>query len=397
MASPEAEKALSRARIHLMSREETTFFSVVCLSLVHMWCNKIPTACTNGLNIRYNEAFFMACKPAERVGLILHEVLHVIFQHMLRIGDRAHKRWNRACDYVINLIIIDAGFRLPEGALISEDYRGMSAEEVYELLDDNDDEDCWDDLIPGDGTPIDEVKDKIDDIIVQAAQQAEAAGDSPSSIPGDIRRYIDKLTNPEIPWHRVLAGFYRRLAKTEYRFTKPNRRFFTQGILMPSLCGEKLEKGAVSIDVSGSVEQYQFDSFISETAAILKDQQPDVLHFLQWDTRITRRDDITCVRDLSKIEIVGGGGTNIKPLLEYANEENPDWLLVFTDGHFDMPDLRPKCPIIWVVHSNPGWKAPFGKTIHFNFKEKEQAAWYPCPSSPTRRHNSCSHWPSWPA
>jgi predicted metal-dependent peptidase len=50
-------------------------------------------------------------------------------------------------------------------------------------------------------------------------------------------------------------------------------------------------------------------------------------------------------------------------------ENKPDWLVIFTDGCFNFPSIRPKCPVIWIIHRNPGWKAPFGKTIHIEFEQ----------------------------
>jgi predicted metal-dependent peptidase len=370
--SPEANKALSKARIQLMSKEDTTFFSAVCLSLVHEWNNNIPTAATDGLRIMYNEKFFMDCAPAERVGLMLHEVLHVVFTHMLRRGDRNPKKFNRAADYAINLIIDKAGFKLPQGGLLDYQYDGMSAEQIYELLDDEEDDNCWDDLIEGVGNPQD-VQSQVDDIVMSAAQQAQAAGDKPGSIPAEIERRLERLRNPQVPWTAILRGFFTKLAKVDYSFRKPNRRFFPQGILMPTMTGEKLEKGAVAVDTSGSVDQHMFNEFVSETANIIRGQEPEVLHFLQFDTRVVARDDIETIRDLTKIKLKGGGGTHIDPVMQWAKDENPNWLIVFTDGYYSDPQIKPKCPVIWVIYDNPKYKAPFGKTIHYTVRE-EQAA-----------------------
>jgi predicted metal-dependent peptidase len=372
MSSPEANKALSKAKIHLMSSPDATFFSVICCNLLHVWDTKLPTAATDGIRILYNEKFFLDCEPAQRVGLILHEILHVVFSHMLRVGSRNHQKFNRAADYAINIIIDKAGFKLPEGALLDYQYDGMSAEQIYDLLDDEEDENCWDDLITGAGNgPSKEIQDKIDDLVIQAAQASEQAGDSEGSIPGDVRRYIKDLTHPNVPWNSILRSFFTKLAKIDYSFVKPNRRFFSQGILMPSLVGEKLCKGAVAVDVSGSVCIDQFNHFVSETAAIIKGQNPEVLHFLQFDTRITAQNDLKSLKDLKTIEFTGCGGTNIEPVMEWAKENNPNWLIVFTDGYYSEPKIKPKCPVIWVIYENPNFKAPFGKTIHYTFKENK--------------------------
>ena len=44
------------------------------------------------------------------------------------------RRWNIACDYAINPLLVEAGFELPEGALLDPAYAGLSAEDIYARL-----------------------------------------------------------------------------------------------------------------------------------------------------------------------------------------------------------------------------------------------------------------------
>ena len=147
------------------------------------------------------------------------------------------------------------------------------------------------DVMPGSGASGAD-KAALDDLLVRAAQQSTMAGDAPGSIPGDLERLVHKLTNPVVPWNRILAGFFTKLSKVDYSFRKPNRRFFTQGILMPSMTGEKLCRGAIGVDTSGSILDEPFQDFVSEAAAIVRNQNPEMLHFIQFDTRIKRIDVI---------------------------------------------------------------------------------------------------------
>ena len=50
-------------------------------------------------------------------------------------SGRDPKRWNMACDYAINPLLIDAGLNLPEGVLLDNRFRGMSAERIYNLIE----------------------------------------------------------------------------------------------------------------------------------------------------------------------------------------------------------------------------------------------------------------------
>lgn len=89
---------------------------------------------TNGVSLFYNPDFIEACTTNELIGAIAHEVYHCALQHNLRIKGRDLKRWNAACDYAINPLLIQAGFVLPEGVLIDPAFQGMSAEEIYTRL-----------------------------------------------------------------------------------------------------------------------------------------------------------------------------------------------------------------------------------------------------------------------
>ena len=77
-------------------------------------------------------------RDAERpklIGTLAHEVLHPALQHHTRRGDRDRKRWNMACDFAINPLLLDAGLTLPKDVLIDHRFRGMSAERIYNLIE----------------------------------------------------------------------------------------------------------------------------------------------------------------------------------------------------------------------------------------------------------------------
>tara|TARA_R110000737_G_scaffold350027_2_gene387837 strand:- start:1035 stop:2156 length:1122 start_codon:yes stop_codon:yes gene_type:complete len=364
--SAEIDKLLSKAKVHLMSKPDATFFTVVCLSLVHKWSEDVPTAATNGTTVLYNADFFSSLSPEERVGLILHETLHVVFQHMLRLGDKDPRKWNRAADYAINLIIVIAGFKLPEGALLDFKYQNMSAEHIYTLLPDDPEESKFDsDIQYTDEIEQLSVQSQIDEILVQASTQSAASGDSYGSIPASIQRYVDNLVNPQVPWHRILSAYFSQLKKSEYSYRKPNRRYLPTHIL-PTLVGESLCNGAVAVDASGSVNDSMFSQFVNETSGIIRKQRPDELHFLQFTSELVGEPEkITSLSDLKNLKFAGRGGTAIDPVMEWAKENKPNWLVVFTDGHYKQPEINPKVPVIWVIYEYPEFTAPFGKTIHY--------------------------------
>lgn len=382
--SRELDRALVKAKIGIMTKENTVFWSTVCMGLNHHFSDQVPTAGTDGIAVKYSPQFFMeGCKNNEqRTGLVFHELGHVVFQHVQRRGERDHKLYNIAGDHVINLLGDDAGFTFPDGAYMDEKYKGWSTEQIYDdLIQDPppDVEDFICDLDPDGGdSPSNEdgkstgslgntQQQAIDDLLVRGVMAAQAA-DQPGSIPGEIRRYVERLINPPIPWDSILRQFMTRFDQSRYNYKTPNRRFFPH-VFVPKRKSKALGKITMAVDASASVSDEEFATYVAGADAVLKRFKPSSMEFLQFTTRITGRAEIKTPRDLANLKFVGKGGTSVYPVMEYAAEEKPAVLLLFSDGHFKEPKINPGIPVVWIIHNNKRFTAPFGKVIHFNMTE----------------------------
>ena len=373
----EAEQALSITKVNLMVNPNAVFFAAICMQLQHSINDAIKTARTNGLWIQYSTQFFMSLSKAERTGLMLHEILHVAFFHVARCGDRDPEMWNEACDYVINIIIVDNGFTLPPKGLLDFQYRDMSPEAIYDLLAAMPPEDRpklpMGDLEEGEVGSESEaaseaLKAQIDNILIQATIQAQDANMAPGSIPGELARYIDKLLNPIVPWHRLLKRYMTSRAQRGTTLRRPNKRFFPQDLL-PSRYSVQMCDIAASVDVSGSTTEDAFAHYCAESLQILKSMKPKKMTFIQFDTELKPVVTLKTLADFGRVKFTGYGGTDINPLMEWAAKNKPALLLVFTDGYFDPSRTDPKVPVIWIIDSNPDFKPDFGKVIHFNFSD----------------------------
>jgi len=91
-------------------------------------------AWTNGKQVGYNPAYVDELTVKKTMGVIVHEVFHPMMKHHLRIENKDHELWNRACDYAINPLIIKYGFELPDNILLDERFNGMNAEQIYTIL-----------------------------------------------------------------------------------------------------------------------------------------------------------------------------------------------------------------------------------------------------------------------
>jgi len=365
----EAQLALSKTKVQLMLIPDSVFFTTLAYSLKQSFDDSIPTAATNGTVIKYNTKFFIDLNPDQRIFLMLHEAMHCAYLHMIRGAGRDKHIFNIACDHVINLQLIERGFKMPQGGYADRVYTGMSADEVYNILIqlpkpppmpmDGDLQDCE--------QPTELVEQEMQDVLMRAALQSQMANEKPGAIPGEIQIFLNKLLAPKLPWHRILQKYLLTFAKNDFTFRKPNRRFFPQYHL-PSLYSEQLIDIAIAVDISGSVTDENFLRFVSETHNVMKMMKPEKITLVQFDTEIQSVTQLRNVRDLKEVDFVGRGGTDIQPVLNWANENKPQLLLVFTDGYFNFYDVTTKTRTLWLIHDNQKFTAPFGKVIHYSME-----------------------------
>jgi predicted metal-dependent peptidase len=374
-------RALDKAKVALMSKPDSVFYCEVAFSLKYIWDNSIPTACTNGIEMRINPAFFMQWNQEQRLGLILHETMHVGYMHPIRRGDRDHKIYNMAADYVINLVIRDRGYQLPDGGLYDPKYRGMSSEQVYDLLIQEQKSNpqkfekdfsggFMDDLsAPPEGVTPEEVEVQIEQTLVRAAIRSEQEKDKPGTIPGDIQLLINKLLKPKLPWHRILQKWLNTFAKNDYSWKKPNRRFQPDHYL-PSLYSINLMDLVIAVDISGSVSEMEFQTFVSEVASIFKMMKPKKITLIQFDTEIKEISTIHSIQELVQVDFHGRGGTDILELVDWVNQFKPQLTMVFSDGEFETKYASSKQQFLWMIHNdrNKYFEAPFGKTIFYTIE-----------------------------
>lgn len=363
----ELTKIINKAKIGAMM-EGAVFLSTILFSLKQSWCDTIPTADVDGVSIRINPDWFMGLTERARIGLLCHEAWHVALQHMLRIGSRDHKKWNKAGDYVINLILTDAGYELPPKGLLDQQFRGMSTAEVYDLLPDmpeNESYDCDIKLTPDLSTVEEqELEVTVTNIIMKAMKQSEMQGEDPGNIPNEITRKIDNLINPVLPWNDILQRFLNERVKEDYTWSRPNRRFAPE-FYLPSQDSEALAHITIAIDTSGSVSDAQFIEFLSEINYIHEVMKPKKITVIDFDTSIKEIHEIEEGDTVSKIKFKGYGGTDVKPVIEWAVENKPTVLLIFTDGGFRAYEPDINFDLMWIIYGNKRFKSNIGEVVFY--------------------------------
>jgi len=366
MENKTVEDYLRHAKIELMTK--SVFLSTICLSLKHSFSDALPTAGTDGMSIIYNPEFFKDLTAPERAGLLAHEVWHVAFNHFARVNGRDKRTWNLAGDYVINYMLIEAGYSLPKGGLYDKRFKDMSTEEVYDIIktEDEDDQgrgDFLEDLLDApDGTKEADVFDRVTDIIIQAQIQSKAAGKEHGEIPGEISRAIDELINPKLPWNQLLTRFLTNMIKDDYTWTRPNRRFFPQHYL-PSQHSPTIGDIVVAIDTSGSVTDEDLLEMLSEIQDIRDIYKPESLKIIDCDWEIHNVFAVDKHDNILDLKFTGGGGTSFDPVIKYCDAHQPQLLIYFTDLYAEELNEETSYPIMWICNSEHE-PAPYGETIY---------------------------------
>ena len=363
------ESKLLKAKIELMSR--SPFISTIALSLRHIITDKCTTADVCGTTVRYNPTFLEKQSVIQFAGLMAHECWHVAFQHLARRGNRDPLVWNAAADYVINFMLIKAGFEIPKEGLLDSKYdEEWTTDTVYEdLMKDKQDYSCimldLNDEGEGKGDSSNKklsIDSEITNIIVRARTQSLASGRNiKGDIPDEILRTIDELLNPKLPWQVILHKFLDNRVKEDYSWARKNRRY--NNVYMPSMHSYGLGNLTFAIDTSSSVSEKELQEMLSEIKGVQQIFNPESMRIIDCDADIHEVYEVTQGTDILDLDFHGGGGTSFLPVLDYVDKHPTQALIYFTDlyGEEEMDSVD--YPILWICNSDHP-PAPIGETIY---------------------------------
>ena len=382
------EQRLHKAVVGIMENQKYMALAGVLMVGERTISEEILTACTDGKNEMYNREFCEKLNDAELRFLILHENYHKLYRHLhtwQHLNKDDPQLANMAMDFVINAKLKEDNdedeFATMTGELsrgcYNSKYRGWDTAKVFHDLKKNNDGDGgsggnvldihdWDNA--KDMTP--EEKDQLARDIDQAIRQgAMVAGKMGSG--GD--RDIDALLKPQVDWKQVLREFITETcAGRDYSsWRKPNRRYISMGIYMPSGVSEKVEELVLAIDTSGSIGRTQLSIFLSEVRSIAEVVKPSAVRILYWDTEVCRAEkyemhELDNIINSTKPE--GGGGTTVECVPQYMTDNNisPQACIVLTDGYLGGSWGQWSCPTLWCVIDNESAKPDVGKVVHVN-------------------------------
>jgi len=339
------------------------------------WCR---STASNGKALYYNRTGIDALDIAQTQFAVSREALHCALLHFYRRGSRDPAKWQNACDYAVNALLIEDGLQAPPGTAYAPEFSGMSAEEIYPLLADAEQQ-----QEPasgeGDGDSAAQhpqqraaqhlAQGELEMLAVRwrqrlaaAAQQAQQAG----KLSARLARLVDFYLQPRLPWRGLLAQYLSQSARNDYSYTRPSSRRGDPAVF-PGLRSEEIEL-VVAVDTSGSIRAAEIRQFFAEINAI-KGQVRARIALLCCDMEIAEVcplyfepwDEFSFAT-----EVKGGGGTDFRPVFDWVERQDrpPDTLVYFTDARGKFPARAPPYPTLWLVKGKA--EVPFGARIQLN-------------------------------
>jgi predicted metal-dependent peptidase len=349
-----------------------------------------------------------------QLGFVLaHEVGHQVFASGPRQRGRNPHLWNCATDYAINRIVAMIEhpgkpgrqlYEVPNGTLpelgelkilLDHQWEGMIAEAIYEYLAAKDLPEPVSVTLTlpvdgegdgsGEGGSVLEIPNLTDhgggldvhlpegltpgqrEVLVD--RLAAAVGHwrdqgTRGDIPGNVQRRFRPGEAARLPWRQVLHAYAQQAtARDDYSLARPNRRYLAQDLVVPGLYSERTGHIVVAVDTSGSVTAAQLDAVGGELAHLADEVAEMTLIVADAEVReVVTLDALPAY--LARAEMVGGGGTDHRPVFDWVAEHRlqPDLFIGLTDLYSRFPKRAPSYPVLWVVPERHR-DAPWGRVL----------------------------------
>jgi len=359
-----------------------------------LWCQ---TMCTDGYHIFYNPRWVSRLNQLELFGVIAHEVLHVLFAHSERLQDRQPHRWNIACDFAVNLLLIEQGFELPKGGAVDRRFQAMASEKIYDELPPDDKIEhpasaIWGDsqgAVPSeeeDGRYVGCADEESSGVLVRIGPdlvspnhpsvRAHADDDAPDqeavaalreqlrvdtasklfgSVAAKFKQECVAADRSKVDWRALLRSWLHDRVMTDWRNFPFSRKHLVRGLYFPSVGIESPGHIVFAIDTSGSMSERVISDILGELRAF-RETYPCRLTVIQADLAVqsvTEYEAMDGTEVPKLLSIQGRGGTSFVPVFEWILNESKGAqapvLIYATDGYGSFWNGRPHWPIIWLL------------------------------------------------
>jgi predicted metal-dependent peptidase len=345
----------------------------------------IKTAATDGRRLYIAPEFWRTLSLDERVFLLAHETLHVIFDHCPRAKlymDRGFgpdlkpfnpQKWNMATDYVINDALIEGRVGKMPSAGLHDRNIGCATDledDVYRRIPDPDPNggagDQMDQHIPSSGQP-DDAPSKAE--VQRAVKSAIQAQKSIGPVPIWMERIVSEICEPQVNWpEEIRTVLIPAVGRDDMTWGRPNKRRIALAphVYLPGKTTYRAGCLVTATDTSGSVSDNEQSHFFGEMAAIADELKPEEMWIMDCSSKASDPELVTSSDDVRGYKTKMGGGTYMPAIFDKLEEVGivPDALVILTDGETDFGE-PPGYDTIWVI-TNRSIVASHGKTVHID-------------------------------
>lgn len=365
----DAQMKISRGITRLAFNKKTCFYGTILLSIGTREEQSVPTMATDGTVVMWNRSFVDRITPDEVIAVLLHEAMHVAFKHMLRLFNRNMRKWNVATDYMINLLVMEMGFTLPEGALLDPLFDGMNAEKIYDMIEDEHGAPQWGEFMEPEAATDAEMK-QIEANVNQKIMAAAAVARARGALPAEVSDIIDKINRAEVDLYDYLKRKIGGDQPEDITFARVNRKMFWEaGMIAPNTKRDGIGNVILGVDSSASVSEAELGKFLSIMNSLADDLQPESVTVITCDTEVRNVTRYERGEPIQSIKVGGRGGTNVSPVFDLIKEHDMpvDHMIYLSDMEvWDYPRDAPDYPVTWVSCWLDGKPAPFGDTTYIN-------------------------------
>ena len=383
---------ISRCFIILLLQEP--FYAHILNSVIRKVTLEVPTAAVGfhegQIYLYINEDFFLnqLKTDSERVAVIKHETLHVIFKHLFRLKTKSFDRhcFNIAADIVVNQFI--GPWTLPESAITLSSFTSLklppdkSVEWYYHRLIDRTSDDSelnkqiqdvssqrthgdhsnW---IDKEEFSIEVAENQIDNLIISARDRIHSKdfGTVPLCVQTIVSTIFQNY-NSKIDWKRALKIFASssKRSRVFHTMKRVSKRYGTR----PGLKIKRYQNLVVAIDTSGSIDQSSINIFFNEIHRIWKFGAD--IEIFECDSKIQ---NIYSYSGRTPEIVSGGGGTSFDPVFNQIMSnryKRYDGCIYLTDGCAQAPVIKPPCKVFWCItkDGNVGPHLKFGRVVQMN-------------------------------
>jgi predicted metal-dependent peptidase len=338
--------------------------------------------------LMYNPEFFAALDDEHKLGVLMHEFYHIIFEHVTgrKPADGLKRIDNIAMDLAINGLPemegklpsdSNPGPMMPSGEPMKgcipgegpfadlptgmtyewylealkkmqkeqeQDGDGGSGGEGGDTFDGADSFDDHDAFGDTDGTAGEIAKERLKEAIKKAAEDASRARNW-GSVSSRMRKEIMDRIQTRVDWRKVLRYFIKTSQRADRRSTprRLNRRFPR---IHPGKRVRRHAKIAISIDQSGSVDDAMLAAFFAEL-----NELADIAEFtvIPFDSEVGEDKVYVWKRGQTRPwERVMCGGTCFNAPTRYVNDNGFDGHIVLTDMMAPKP-IASACQRMWMT------------------------------------------------